>query len=112
MTDFDTEQRAMDAAIRRENTGMVMQVLGWTLLLFCAIPAALLFTGWRAGSLFWFWVVAGLGTVGVVLLASGMMVRSSANRAFELASEAIRHRAQTVSEAERTGSEDIQDKAA
>jgi hypothetical protein len=68
------------------------------------------------GMALWFAVLVlgcfGPCTAGVVLLASGAMVRSSASRAFDLASEAIRHRAQIANEAEQTRSEDIKDNAA
>ncbi|MFB3918106.1 MAG: hypothetical protein ACE14M_15365 [Terriglobales bacterium] len=81
-TNYDIEQRAMDAAIRDERRGSGMQTLGWVFIIFDLIPAVWLWVGWRSGSMFWFWWVLGEGLSGVALLIAGTILRSKAARDF------------------------------
>lgn len=91
MTNAD-EQRAMDAAIHDEHAGLVLQVTGWTILIFCSIPAMFLFVGWRSGSWFWFWLLAGMGAVGLGLVAGGAYLRSRSSKDFAAVSGTLRSR--------------------
>lgn len=57
-----------------------MMTVGWALLIFDAIPAAWIWTGWRSGGMFWFWYVTGIGIVGATLVVAGGLLRSHAGK--------------------------------
>ncbi len=78
MTNYDNEQKALDAAINDEHAGLVLAVLGYTLLAFAAIPAVWLWVGWRDGSMFWLWWVMGIGTGGAAFATAGAFYRARA----------------------------------
>jgi hypothetical protein len=82
VTNYGVEQRALDAAIDDEHVGLWLSVLGYTLLVFATIPAVWIWTGWRAGSMFWFWYTLGLGVCGTFMAGAGTFYRKRAAQDF------------------------------
>lgn len=113
MANYGNEQRGMDAAIHDEHAGLVLQVVGWTVLFFCSIPAMFLFVGWRSGSWFWAWVTLGLGVVGLGLVGAGAFLRSRSARDFAALSGTLRSRSvSALKEEEPPPSDDVDHRAA
>lgn len=113
MADYESEQRAMDAAIHEEHAGLVLQSVGWTILFFCSIPAVFLFVGWRSGSWFWFWFLLGLGVAGLGLVAGGLFLRSRSAKDFAALSGALRSRSfPSLKDEELPPPEDVDHRAA
>jgi hypothetical protein len=106
-------EEAMDASIEEQEMGQVLRVLGWTILAMCSITCVWIWTGWRAGSWFWFWVTFGLGFLGGTIVAAGARLRSRA--AIELAAataEIGRRAAKAAKKEETSGPEDLGHRAA
>ncbi len=78
MSNYDREQREMEGVQQDLRLGMVLEVTGWVLLAFVAIPAFFVWTGWRVGSLFWvYWTVIE-GVIGLALTGAGQYYKSRA----------------------------------
>ena len=101
MSNYDDEQKAMDAAIHDEDSGRVFQTVGWTMMGICTITSVWIFVGWRAGSWFWFWITLGLGIVATGFITAGALLRSRAAKDFAAAGVAIRSRALPTPESEK-----------
>jgi hypothetical protein len=80
MSNYDREQREMDAVQRDLSRGLNLGVIGWTLLLFNGIPFMFVWTGWRAGSMFWTYWALIEGAVGLVFVVMGRRYRARAGR--------------------------------
>ncbi len=87
MSNYDQEQREMDGVQRKLRLGMLLEVTGWVLLAFLAIPVIFVWTGWRAGSLFWlYWTV--IETVlGLALTMAGKYYKNRAGSGVSRLSE-------------------------
>jgi len=78
MSNYDREQKEMDAVRRSENRGLRFEVIGWMLLLFELIPLTFLWVGLRSGSLLWtYWSVIE-GATGIVLVLIGRVYKAKA----------------------------------
>jgi hypothetical protein len=90
MPDLITEQKTIDAAIRDQEKGEVLEVQGGALMLMAVITCVWIFVGWRAGSWFWFWWTGGLVLVGLSLAGTGVWLCSRGARNFAEMSGTIR----------------------
>ena len=78
MSNYDREQREMDGVQQKLRLGTILEVTGWTLLAFLAIPVIFVWTGWRAGSYFWLYWTVIEGVLGVVLSMTGKYYKNKA----------------------------------
>ena len=90
MADKNNKERDMDTAVDREELGLGLQTTGIMVVGFCSITGLWIFTGWRVGSWFWFWVTAALLLVGSGAAAVGSLIRGNAYEAI-LAMATTRH---------------------
>ena len=81
MADRAELRREQDRLLRQVERWWSMEVTGWTVLGFSALPAVFIFVGWRSESSFWFWCTVVLGFAG--LLLTGF----SANRRLQAGAE-------------------------
>jgi hypothetical protein len=78
MSNYDREQREMDALQQSSDRGLTFEVIGWMLLLFNIIPLTFLWVGLRSGSFFWtYWSVIE-GAIGIVLVLIGRRYKAKA----------------------------------
>jgi hypothetical protein len=78
MSNYDREQREMDAVERDLELGLRFEVVGWMLLLFNGIAVMFLWVGLRSGSFLWaYWAVIE-GFVGFVLIMIGQRYKAKA----------------------------------
>ena len=85
-------QAEMDRALERADRGRAMAVLGGTMVGMAGITCVWILTGWRAGSLFWFWVTGSLGVLGLSSIAAGTGIRDTSVREIEVLGQVIRAR--------------------
>jgi hypothetical protein len=98
MMSYADERETMDQALDEQERWWGLEVTGWTILVFVAIPVLFVFTGWRAGSWFWFWATAILGLIGLVLTGTAALMRIRAAERFKTLGEAARSRVEARSE--------------
>jgi hypothetical protein len=106
-------EQALDASLAEQEMGQVLRVLGWTILAMSSITCVWIWTGWRAGSSFWFWFTCALGFLGTMSIAAGARLRARA--AIELAAaaaEIARRAAEGSKKEEVSGAEDLGGRAA
>ena len=78
MSNYDQEQRQMDAVQRDLELGLRFEVVGWMLLLFEGIAATFLWVGLRSGSYLWvYWSVVET-FLGIVLVLIGRWYKAKA----------------------------------
>ena len=75
MADLNAEQKSIDAALRDQENGEVLQVQGGALMLMAVITCVWIFVGWRDGSWTWFWWTGGLVLIGMALAGTGTWLR-------------------------------------
>lgn len=78
MSNYDREQREMDAVQSELRLGLILDVAGWTLLSFLGIIVCFIWTGLRAGSYFWLYWTIIEGAVGMALLMAGKYYKTKA----------------------------------
>jgi hypothetical protein len=78
MSNYDQEQREMDAMQRDMRLALMLQVTGWTLLAFDGIIVMFIWTGLRAGSSFWLYWAVIEGVLGMALAMAGGHYKSKA----------------------------------
>ncbi len=78
MSNYDREQREMDAVQNELRLGLILEVAGWTLLSFLGIIVCFIWTGLRAGSYFWLYWTIIEGAIGMVLLGAGRYYKDKA----------------------------------
>jgi hypothetical protein len=106
-------EQAMDASIEEQEMGQVLRVLGWTILAMSSITCVWIWTGWRAGSSFWFWFTCALGFLGSAVIAAGARLRARAATEFAAVVAQIGRRASEAGQKEEApGPEDLGRRAA
>jgi hypothetical protein len=80
VSNYDQEQRAMDAMAAELHRAATFQVMGWLLLGFGGIIVCLVWVGFRTGSYFWLYWTIIEGGLGVSLVLTGHYLRSRAGR--------------------------------
>ena len=78
----NSRESALDAALREQQLGRVMLVLGGLLIAFDCIVGVWIWVGLRSGSDFWLWWVVIEGVLGLVLIGAGMRKRAHGSRTF------------------------------
>jgi hypothetical protein len=78
MSNYDREQREMDAVQNDLRLGLSLQVIGWTLLAFDGIIVVFVWTGLRAGSYFWLYWTVIEGVLGLALTMVGKSYKARA----------------------------------
>ena len=81
MEDIRQKTTATDLAMRAQQTGGVMRVVGWILVAFDCLIAIWIWVGLRSGSDFWLYWVVIEGVLGLALIWMGMRRRAEAGRA-------------------------------
>jgi hypothetical protein len=81
MEDIRQKTTATDLAMRAQQTGGVMRVVGWTLVAFDCLIAVWIWVGLRSGSDFWLYWVVIEGVLGLALIWMGTRRRAEAARA-------------------------------
>jgi hypothetical protein len=87
MSGMENRQAARDAALREEENGRSLWVLGGAILGMSGITLIFIWAGWRAGSWLWFWITAALGFFGLLAMAGGSWKQAMASRRFYALSE-------------------------
>jgi hypothetical protein len=80
MSTYDLEQTQLDAMNAEMRSASILQTVGWVLLGFNAIPACLIFVGFRSGSYFWLYWMLVEGAIGFGLVMVGAYLRANAGR--------------------------------
>jgi hypothetical protein len=80
MSNYGLEGKQMDAMNSELRWASILQTVGWVLLGFNAIPACLIFVGFRLGSYFWFYWMMIEGAIGFGLTVVGAYLKSDAGR--------------------------------
>lgn len=81
MRDKDRDLLELDAVTADLRIASILQVTGWTLLIFDALIIAIwLWTGFRAGSNFWLYWFVIEGIIGLGLTVIGSYVKTRAGR--------------------------------
>ncbi len=80
MSNYDLEQKQMDAVTYDLRWASILETVGWVLLVFDSIPVTMVWVGFRSGTYFWLYWTIIEGAVGFGLTAIGAYLRSKAGR--------------------------------
>lgn len=80
MSNYDLEQRQMDAMTYDLRWASILQTVGWVLLVFDSIIVTFVWTGFRAGTYFWLYWLIIEGAIGFGLVMVGAYLKSIAGR--------------------------------
>lgn len=85
-------RKLLDRLLSEQQRWWGLEVTGWTVLCFSAIPAVFIFVGLRSGSWFWLWATAVLGVIGMALTGVSTRKRSQAEAEFRRIGQQQRRR--------------------
>ena len=105
MPSIEDYETRLSALTRAGDRGLLLEVLGWWLLLMAGLTSFWIWTGWRAGTWFWFWWTGSLILAGGGLAAWGALLRAQAARDYAALSGSLRARLASPEAGERPTTE-------